>query len=87
MAGKCAEVDLSTHASLEQPAQPMPTALEVADGDLVRCAIAPYLFRARTVGGSLLLEPAEAGGYNLDFLPKVASKAGRSSRRSLDGSR
>jgi len=87
MAGKWAEVDLSTHALLEQPEQPMPTSLEVADGDLVRCAIAPYLFRARTVGGSLLLEPAGAGGSEVDFLPTAASKAGRSSRRSLNCSR
>jgi hypothetical protein len=39
--------------------------LEVADGDLVRCAIAPYLFRARTTGGALLLEPVGDQSRNL----------------------
>ena len=27
------------------------------DGDLVRCAIAPYFFRVRITSGSMLLEP------------------------------
>ena len=30
---------------------------EIADGDIVRCDIAPYFFRARTSGAALLLEP------------------------------
>ena len=30
------------------------------DGDLVRCAIAPYFFRVRTTCGSMLLEPVSA---------------------------
>jgi hypothetical protein len=34
---------------------------EVADGDLVRCGLAPYLFRARRDGGAMLLEPVGAG--------------------------
>ena len=32
---------------------------EIADGDIVRCDIAPYFFRARTSGAALLLEPIE----------------------------
>lgn len=32
---------------------------EIADGDIVRCDIAPYFFRARTCGAALLLEPIE----------------------------
>ena len=34
---------------------------EVADGDLVRCGLAPYLFRVRRDGGgAMLLEPVGA---------------------------
>jgi hypothetical protein len=33
---------------------------EVADGDLVRCGLAPYFFRVRRDGGAVLLEPVGA---------------------------
>jgi hypothetical protein len=34
---------------------------KIMDGDLVRCAIAPYFFRVRITSGSMLLEPVSAG--------------------------
>jgi len=33
--------------------------LEIADGDIVRCAIAPYFFRAHASGAALQLKPIE----------------------------
>jgi hypothetical protein len=30
---------------------------KIMEGDLVRCAIAPYFFRVRITSGSMLLEP------------------------------
>ncbi|MFZ1429654.1 MAG: hypothetical protein WAS21_23145 [Geminicoccaceae bacterium] len=33
--------------------------LEIADGDIVRCDIAPYFFRAHASGAALRLEPIE----------------------------
>lgn len=33
--------------------------VEIADGDIVRCDIAPYFFRAHASGAALRLEPLE----------------------------
>lgn len=33
--------------------------VEIADGDIVRCDIAPYFFRAHASGAALRLEPIE----------------------------
>ena len=61
----------STSDPSAQAQQTLVATLDVADGDLVRCAIAPYLFRARTMGGALLLEPVGAQSRNLDPQSKV----------------
>lgn len=67
----------SSHDLPEQDQKILLAPLEVTDGDLVRCPIAPYLFRARITGGSLLLEPIGAEGQKLDLQSMVGIEAGR----------
>ena len=65
MAARDAAAAQSTPDPSAPAQQTLMAPLEVADGDLVRCAIAPYLFRARTTGGALLLEPVGDQSRNL----------------------
>jgi hypothetical protein len=80
MTARDAKAAQSIHDPLERVQQALPAAPEIVDGDLVRCPIAPYLFRARTLGGSLLLEPVGAQRRHLELRPKAA--VARSSRPS-----
>ena len=71
MAARSAAAVRSIPDSSVQAQQTLVAPLEVADGDLVRCAIAPYLFLARTSGGALLLEPVGAQSRYLAAKAKV----------------
>ena len=78
MAARGTEAAQSTPDPSAQDQQTLVAPLEIADGDLVRCAIAPYLFRAHTRGGALLLEPVVTQSQNLAAQPKATlARSGR----------
>ena len=59
MAARGAAAAQSTPDPSAEVQQALVAPIEVVDGDLVRCAIAPYLFLARTSGGTLSDPAAE----------------------------
>lgn len=78
MAARSAAAAQSIPDPSAQAQQTLVAPLEVADGDLVRCAIAPYLFLARASGGALVLEPVGIQSRNLD--PKAKLTGARPGR-------